>query len=55
MAEWGSTAPPSGGARRGRAERASGLARRQKLYMREAAHAIAIGRVAKACHERGWV
>jgi len=33
----------------------SELARREKLYMRDAAYAIAIGRVAKACHERGWV
>jgi glutamate dehydrogenase len=33
----------------------SELARSQKLYMRDAAYAIAIGRVAKACHDRGWV
>ena len=33
----------------------SDLARRENLYMRDAAYAIAIGRVAKACHERGWV
>jgi glutamate dehydrogenase (NAD(P)+) len=33
----------------------SELARRQKMYMRDAAYAIAIGRVAKACHDRGWV
>ena len=33
----------------------SDLARREKLYMRDAAYAIAIGRVAKACHGRGWV
>jgi glutamate dehydrogenase len=33
----------------------SDLARREKSYMRDAAYAIAIGRVAKACHERGWV
>jgi glutamate dehydrogenase (NAD(P)+) len=33
----------------------SDLARREKLCMRDAAYAIAIGRVAKACHERGWV
>ena len=33
----------------------SELARREKLYMRDAAYAIAIGRVAKACHGRGWV
>jgi glutamate dehydrogenase len=33
----------------------SQLANSQKLYMRDAAYAIAIGRVAKACHDRGWV
>jgi glutamate dehydrogenase len=33
----------------------SELARREKLCMRDAAYAIAIGRVARACHERGWV
>ena len=33
----------------------SDLARKQKLYMRDAAYAIAIGRVAKACKDRGWV
>jgi glutamate dehydrogenase len=33
----------------------SDLARRDKLSMRDAAYAIAIGRVAKACHQRGWV
>jgi glutamate dehydrogenase len=33
----------------------SDLARREKLAMRDAAYAIAIGRVARACHERGWV
>lgn len=33
----------------------SDLARRQKLYMRDAAYAIAIGRVAQACRGRGWV
>jgi glutamate dehydrogenase len=33
----------------------SELARRQKLYMRDAAYAIAIGRVAQACRDRGWV
>ncbi len=33
----------------------SELARREKLTMRDAAYAIAIGRVAKACHDRGWV
>ncbi|HET7207927.1 MAG TPA: Glu/Leu/Phe/Val dehydrogenase [Terriglobales bacterium] len=33
----------------------SELARREKLHMRDAAYAIAIGRVARACHDRGWV
>ena len=33
----------------------SELSRREKLTMRDAAYAIAIGRVAKACHDRGWV
>ena len=33
----------------------SELARRENLHMRDAAYAIAIGRVAKACHDRGWV
>ena len=33
----------------------SGLARKQKLSMRDAAYVIAIGRVARACKERGWV
>jgi glutamate dehydrogenase len=33
----------------------SDLACREKLYMRDAAYAIAVGRVAKACHDRGWV
>ena len=33
----------------------SGLARQQKLYMRDAAYVIAIQRVAQACHDRGWV
>jgi glutamate dehydrogenase len=31
------------------------LARKRKLYMRDAAHVIAIGRVAQACKDRGWV
>jgi glutamate dehydrogenase (NAD(P)+) len=31
------------------------LARRRNLYMRDAAYVIAIDRVARACHERGWV
>ena len=33
----------------------SELARREKLLMRDAAYAIAIQRVAKACRDRGWV
>jgi glutamate dehydrogenase len=33
----------------------SDLAARQKLYMRDAAYAIAIARVASACRDRGWV
>jgi glutamate dehydrogenase (NAD(P)+) len=33
----------------------SELARRQKLYMRDAAYVIAISRVAQACKDRGWV
>jgi len=33
----------------------SDLARRQKLYMRDAAYVISISRVAKACRDRGWV
>ncbi|RKX25314.1 MAG: glutamate dehydrogenase [Candidatus Zixiibacteriota bacterium] len=33
----------------------SELARKRKLYMRDAAYVIAIDRVARACHDRGWV
>ena len=33
----------------------SELAQRQSLYMRDAAYAIAVGRVAQACRDRGWV
>ncbi len=33
----------------------SDLARKKKLYMRDAAYIIAIDRVAMACHQRGWV
>ncbi len=33
----------------------SELARKQKLYMRDAAYVIAISRVAQACRDRGWV
>jgi glutamate dehydrogenase (NAD(P)+) len=31
------------------------MATSRKLFMREAAYVIAVGRVAKACHDRGWV
>ena len=31
------------------------LARKQKLYMRDAAYVIAVTRVAEACRDRGWV
>ncbi len=33
----------------------SELARNRKLYMRDSAYVIAVGRVAQACRERGWV
>lgn len=33
----------------------SDVARKRKLYMRDAAYVIAIGRVAQACRDRGWV
>jgi glutamate dehydrogenase len=33
----------------------SELARKKKLYMRDAAYVIAINRVAQACKDRGWV
>ncbi len=33
----------------------SELARKQKLYMRDAAYGAAVSRVAQACRERGWV
>lgn len=33
----------------------SELARKQNLYMRDAAYVISIGRVAQACRDRGWV
>ncbi len=33
----------------------SELARKQKLYMRDAAYVASVSRVAQACHERGWV
>ncbi len=31
------------------------IAKKQKLFMRDAAYVIAIGRVARACKDRGWV
>jgi glutamate dehydrogenase (NAD(P)+) len=31
------------------------LSKRQKLYMRDAAYVVAVNRVARACHDRGWV
>jgi glutamate dehydrogenase (NAD(P)+) len=31
------------------------LAERQKLYMRDAAYVVSVNRVARACHDRGWV
>jgi glutamate dehydrogenase (NAD(P)+) len=33
----------------------SELAKKRKLYMRDAAYVIAISRVAQACKDRGWV
>jgi glutamate dehydrogenase (NAD(P)+) len=33
----------------------SELARKRKLYMRDAAYVIAVDRVAQACRDRGWV
>jgi glutamate dehydrogenase len=33
----------------------SDLAKKQNLYMRDAAYVISIGRVAQACKDRGWV
>jgi len=33
----------------------SELARKQKLFMRDAAYVIAVSRVAQACKDRGWV
>ena len=33
----------------------SELARKQNLYMRDAAYVVAVNRVAQACHDRGWV
>ena len=33
----------------------SDLAKKRNLYMRDAAYVIAVGRVAQACKDRGWV
>jgi glutamate dehydrogenase (NAD(P)+) len=33
----------------------SDLARKRKLYMRDAAYVISVNRVAQACRDRGWV
>jgi glutamate dehydrogenase (NAD(P)+) len=33
----------------------SDLARKQKIYMRDAAYVVAINRVAQACRDRGWI
>ena len=33
----------------------SNVARRQKAPMRDAAYMVAIGRVASACRDRGWI
>jgi len=33
----------------------SGLARKKKLFMRDAAYVLSINRVAQACKDRGWV
>ena len=33
----------------------SELAKKRKIYMRDAAYLIAVGRVAQACKDRGWV
>jgi len=33
----------------------SDMARKMNLYMRDAAYVIAVGRVAQACRDRGWV
>ncbi len=33
----------------------SELARRQKIYMRDAAYVVSVTRVAQACRDRGWV
>jgi len=31
------------------------LAKKEKLYMRDAAYVISINRVAQACKDRGWI
>jgi glutamate dehydrogenase (NAD(P)+) len=36
-------------------EAVSELARKKKLYMRDAAYVISVSRVARACRDRGWV
>mgnify|MGYP001313672396 CR=1 FL=1 len=36
-------------------EAVSDLAEKRGLYMRDAAYVIAVGRVAQACRDRGWV
>jgi len=33
----------------------SEVARKQKIYMRDAAYVLAVNRVAQACRDRGWV
>ena len=33
----------------------SELARKRKLFMRDATYVIAVNRVAQACRDRGWV
>ena len=33
----------------------SDLARKRKLFMRDAAYVIAVDRVARACRDRGWI
>jgi hypothetical protein len=39
----------------GRVRRRHERAERDQVSLRDAAYAIAIGRVARACRERGWV
>jgi glutamate dehydrogenase (NAD(P)+) len=33
----------------------SDCARKQKLFMRDAAYVISVSRVVEACRERGWI